>query len=97
MAISIGDAVAVIGFIRDHLKYDEIDALVVDAGWLDLAKEKGIIPASRDYVWSALDKVPTRELAGTHEIVWVIDKEQRTKRRVERRDGVTLTARSEGH
>jgi hypothetical protein len=52
---------------RDVNAWDERD-LPVDSDWLQLAIEKGLLPKA-DYVWSAIESAPTRELRGTHQVV----------------------------
>ena len=80
--MAIGDSIAVIGLLRNLLKWDELEPLQVDAKWVETAQDKGVIPADQTYVWSDVDKAETRELAGTHEYVWVVDKMKRTRRKV---------------
>ena len=91
--MAIADTVAVIGLLRDWLKWDELEPLQVDAKWIETAQDQDVIPADQTYVWSNVDKVETRALAGTHEIVWIVDKMKRTRRKVIRRDGSVLMAK----
>ena len=60
------------------------DEKLVDRDWFDLAKEKGILDPDVEYVWSAHRKVETRLLAGTHELVFALDEEQKVKYRIVR-------------
>ena len=58
----IGDAIAVIGLLKDSLQWTELEPLQVDDKWLDLAKEKNVVRADGAYRWSDKDKVETRRL-----------------------------------
>ncbi len=58
----IGDAIAVIGLLKDSLQWTELEPLQVDDKWLDLAKEKNVVRADGAYRWSDNDKVETRRL-----------------------------------
>ncbi len=58
----IGDAIAVIGLLKDSLQWTELEPLQVDDKWLDLAKEKNVVRADGAYCWSDNDKVETRRL-----------------------------------
>ncbi len=78
----IGDAIAVIGLLRDWLQWTELEPLQVDVKWLNLAKDQSIVPGDGQYRWSAKDKVETRRLEDTYEIVWLIDKVKRTRQKV---------------
>ena len=80
--MAIGESIAVIGLVRDWLKWDELEPLRVDAKWVETAQDKGVIPADQTYVWSDVNKAETRKLAGTQEFVWVVDKMKRTRRKV---------------
>jgi hypothetical protein len=89
----IGDAIAVIGLLKDWLQWTELEPLQVDNKWLDIAKEKNVVPTDRAYRWSDKDKVETRRLEDTYEIVWLIDKVKRTKKRVMQGNDLVLMAK----
>ena len=89
----IGDAIAVIGLLKDWLQWTELEPLQVDDKWLDLAKEKNVVRADGAYRWTDKDKVETRRLAGTYDIVWLIDKLKRTKQKVMRGNDLVLMAK----
>ena len=90
--MAIGESIAVIGLVRDWLKWDELEPLHVDDKWLETAQGKGVIKADQTYVWSDVNKAETRELNGTHEFVWVVDKMKRTRRKVLRGGDLVLMA-----
>jgi hypothetical protein len=63
-------------------KWTEED-LQVDEEWLSVAIEKGLLQGSpSDYTWSWASKVPTRELKGTHQVVYAFNKEKQIKYRI---------------
>lgn len=67
---------------RDIKFWSEQD-LEVDREWLALAIAKGLLAASeQDYTWCRLDKVPTRELKGTHQVVVALNEEERILYRI---------------
>ena len=69
---------------RDILKWQEED-VEVDAEWLELALNKGIIEGTLDsFAWANLRRVPTLELKGTHQPVVAINKDKRVKYRIVR-------------
>jgi hypothetical protein len=56
--------------------------------------KKGILRGSEDdYTWSAEDKIPTRELRGTHQVVVALNEEQKIKYRLRLGESMLLTRR----
>ena len=87
-----------IGVIHDLLKsYADIriwkeDDLEVDGEWLTLAIEKGILQGPESsYTWSSENKVPSRELRGTHQVVVAFNAEKRIKYRIRQGESMLLT------
>ena len=67
---------------REIAKWSEAD-LQVDEEWLPLAIEKGHLQGSlAEYTWSWASKVPTRELRGTHQVVYAYNSEKQIKYRI---------------
>lgn len=85
IAIStIGTASELFGTYRDLTNWDEKD-IEVDAEWLDLALQKGVLDGKvGDYSWPAERRVPTLELKGEHAVVIAINKDKRLKYRIVR-------------
>jgi hypothetical protein len=87
-----------VGVIHDLLKtYADLrmwkeEDIKVDHQWLAVAIEKGVLrgPIS-DYSWSSEDKIPTRELRGTHQVVVALNAEKKIKYRIRQGESVLLT------
>lgn len=80
----------------DRLKEARIwseDEKLVDGHWVALAKQKNLLDPDVEYVWSRPDMVETRLLAGTHELVFALDDEQKIKYRIARGDLVLMGKR----
>lgn len=59
-----------------------------------LAIEKGVLEGSvKDYTWSAEDRIPTRELRGTHQVVVAVNAEKKIKYRIKQGESMFLTKR----
>ena len=70
------------GRYADLTQWTETD-LPVDDEWLELALSNGILDgAPGDYVWSAEDKVATRDLRGTARVVMPFNDKRRTRYRI---------------
>ncbi len=87
----------VYNLLKDAVRYLESKELapkLVDRAWLDLSgmgkkyEAKGV-----EVRWSAPEKLETRLLLG-YEILYEIDELRRTRRRIVRRDGLTLVGKS---
>ena len=76
----------VVGWIR----WKERDPLVVNEAWLEIAKEKDILPRDGSYRWSDPEKVAARSLEHGYEIVWIEDRKERTRQKVVNRGGQIL-------
>jgi hypothetical protein len=87
-----------VGVIHDLVKtYADLNTwqeedLRVDGEWLELAMEKGVLPPD-DYTWSREDKIPTRELRGTHEVVVAVNADKKIKYRIRQGESMILTHR----
>jgi hypothetical protein len=76
------------------LAIDKEQDLKVDERFLAVAIEKGILAGPEDaYTWSAEDKIPTRELQGTHEVVVAFNEEKKVKYRLRLGESMLLTRR----
>jgi hypothetical protein len=87
-----------VGVIHDLLKtYADLktwkeEDTKVDGEWLVIAIEKGVLPGPiSDYTWSSEDKIPTRELRGTHQVVVALNAEKKIKYRIRRGESMLLT------
>ncbi len=87
----------VYNLLKDAVRYLELKELapkLVDRVWLDLSgmgkkyEAKGV-----EVRWCAPEKLETRLLLG-YEILYEIDELRRTRRRIVRRDGLTLVGKS---
>ena len=87
----------VYSLLNDAVRYLELRELspkLVDRVWLDLSgmgkkyEAKGV-----EVRWSAPEKLETRLLLG-YEILYEIDERRRTRRRIVRRDGLTLVGKA---
>lgn len=86
----VPDLIVAIGLPKDSLEWEELEPFQVNQDWPDRAKEQDRVPPYLTYVWSKASKTEARNIAGTHEAVWLLDKLKRTKQKVELRDGSTL-------
>ena len=67
---------------KDLSTWTEAD-LLVDGDYLTLALAKGLIEGSAgELVWSREEKVPTRELRGTHHVVIAFNADKKIKYRI---------------
>ena len=67
---------------HDILSWAEKD-IEVDGEWLDIAIEKGLLPAPiGNYAWLAEKGVPTLELKGTNQVVIAHNDETRIRYRI---------------
>ena len=66
--------------------------ILVDRDWFGVAKEKGFLDPDIEYRWSKPDKVHTRLMAGTHELVFALDDKRKIKNRIVR-GGLVLMAK----
>ena len=69
--LGLGEGLAIIGLgvqlwdkYKDGQAWETADK-EVDAKWLDVAKERGVVDADAEYVWSRARSVETRRLKGT--------------------------------
>ena len=88
---AIGLTADMAGKIADWKRWEE--AIVpVDGNWLALAIDKGILEGAVDeYFCSREEKVATRQLKGTHDVVVAANEEKRLKYRLVRgREGNRL-------
>ena len=95
----LGDSVSIVGLslqlwkkYKDAQKWETRDKLV-DNQWFTLAIEKGVLEADIDYSWSLLEKVETRLLQETHDIIYALDEEAQIKYRILLGDLVLLARR----
>lgn len=73
-----------LGRYKDFTAWEEAD-LQVDGEWLSLALSKNQLPGhAEDYFWSAEEKVPTRKLKGTHQVVIAYNEKSKIKHRIVR-------------
>ena len=86
----VPDLIVAIGLPKDSLEWEELEPFQVNQDWPDRAKEQDRVPSYLTYFWSKASKTEARTIAGTHEVVWLLDKLKRTKQKVELRDGSTL-------
>ena len=84
----LGESVSIVGLglqlwnkYKDAQKWETRDKLV-DNHWFTLAIEKGVLEADLDYSWSHLEKVETRLLQETHDIIYALDEEAQIKYRI---------------
>ena len=84
----LGERVSIVGLglqlwkkYKDAQKWETRDKLV-DNQWFTLAIEKGVLEADLDYSWSLLEKVETRLLQETHDIIYALDEEAQIKYRI---------------
>ncbi len=95
----LGEGISAVGLglnLWDRFKEARIwseDEKLVDGHWVALAKQKNLLDPDFDYVWCRRDKVETRLLAGTHELVFALDDEQKIKYRIARGDLVLMGKR----
>jgi hypothetical protein len=77
--------------IKEHFEVKEGEPKLVDFGWPDVsgfqAKEQGY-----EVAWSKPDRVASREIDG-YEVMYEIDKNANTKRKLVLRDGLVLIGR----
>ena len=95
----LGESVSIVGLglqlwkkYKDAQKWETRDKLV-DNQWFTLAIEKGVLEADLDYSWSLLEKVETRLLQKTHDIIYALDEEAQIKYRILWGDLVLLARR----
>lgn len=93
-----GLVISGVGVIHDLLKtYADLNAwkeedTKVDGEWLAVAIEKGVLPGPiSDYTWSSEDKIPTRELRGTHQVVVALNAAKKIKYRIRQGESMLLT------
>ncbi len=84
------DLLVAIGLLEDSFEWEELEPFQVDQDWPDRARKQDRAPPYRAYVWSEASQTEARNIAGTHEVVWLLDKLKRTKQKVALRDGSTL-------
>jgi len=71
-----------LGRFKDLATWAEAD-LLVDGDYLPLALAKGHLQGSaEEFTWSREEKVPTRELRGTHRVVIAFNAERKVKYRI---------------
>ncbi len=71
-----------LGRFKDLSIWTEAD-LLVDGEYLPLALAKGQIEGSaEEFVWSREERVPTRELSGTHRVVIAYNADKKIKYRL---------------
>lgn len=91
-----GLVISGVGVIHDLLKtYADLNTwkeedVKVDGEWLALAIEEGVLPPG-DYTWSSEDKIPTRELRGTHEVVIAFNADKKIRYRIKQGESQFLT------
>ena len=67
---------------KDLQNWEESD-LEVEFRWLDVALEKGFLDGEKyDYAWPWAKRVPTLELEGTHQTVFAINEDTRSRYRL---------------
>ncbi len=95
-----GLVISGIGVIHDLVKtYGELRTweekdVTVDGEWLPVAVDKGILPGPiSDYTWSSEEKIPTRELKGTHQVVVAVNAEKKIRYRIRQGQSMVLTKR----